>query len=78
MLSVAKQPHHHIRLNKEFHLDLMWWKIFAAEWNGTAIIIDSLNYDLMLTSDASGAWGCGAWFDTHWFQLEFPIPKTLQ
>ena len=35
LLSVAKQPHHHIRLNKEFRSDMMWWKVFAGQWNGT-------------------------------------------
>ena len=38
-LSVAKQPHHHIRLNAAFQSDLIWWKIFAANWNGVALII---------------------------------------
>jgi hypothetical protein len=23
----------------------------------------------MLTTDASGSWGCGAWHDNQWFQL---------
>lgn len=71
LLSVAKQPYHHIRLTKDFRSDLMWWKVFAAGWNGTAIIINPDAYDLVLTSDASGSWGCGAWFNKHWFQLEW-------
>jgi len=28
-LSMAKQPHHHIRLNAAFQSDLTWWQIFV-------------------------------------------------
>ena len=33
--SIAKQKHHHIRLNAEFRSDMMWWKIFcySMEWH---------------------------------------------
>ena len=71
MLSIAKQPHHHIRLNAEFRSDVKWWKAFAAHWNGAAIIAIPEESSLCLTSDASGSWGCGAWHATHWFQLEW-------
>ena len=27
--------------------------------------------DVQLTSDASGKWGYGAFYDTHWFQLQW-------
>ena len=27
--------------------------------------------DLTITSDASGSWGCGAFWGTHWFQLQW-------
>ena len=39
LLSVAKQPHHHIRLNHKFRSDLMWWKVFGSHWNGTSLLI---------------------------------------
>ena len=29
LLSMTKQPHHHIRLNNAFHSDLEWWRVFA-------------------------------------------------
>lgn len=68
LLSIAKRRHHHIRLNKEMRSDLLWWKVFAARWNGASLIIhDTTKY--VLTTDASGHWGCGAWHDTKWFQL---------
>ena len=28
--------------------------------------------DIIITSDASGKWGCGAFCDQKWFQLEWP------
>ena len=75
LLSITKQPHHHIRLNAEFRSDIKWWKAFAAHWNGAAILAIPEQYSLHLTSDASGFWGCGAWHATHWFQLEWS-PNT--
>ena len=72
LLSVAKQSHHHIRLNAEIRSDLLWWKMFASQWNGTAILVDPrITHDVIVTSDASGSWGCGAWCNSHWFQVEW-------
>ena len=34
LLSIAKQPHHHIRLNAEFRSDIKWWKAFAVQTTG--------------------------------------------
>ena len=68
--SVA-QPYHHIRLNKDFLSDLTWWNIFAKHWNGAALISGSHDNDIILTTDASGSWGCGAWCGTAWFQLQW-------
>lgn len=72
LLSIVKQRHHHIRLNAEFRSDMMWWKMFATCWNGTAIIIPKGPPDATITSDASGSWGCGAWYGSKWFQLQWP------
>lgn len=71
LLSVAKQRHHHIRLNKEFRSDLQWWKTFAPHWNGSSLIIHDKSPEQHVFSDASGTWGCGAWHGTRWFQLEW-------
>ena len=72
LLSMVKQPFHHIRLNKEFQADLLWWKTFATHWNGTALILDpNQPHPIVITSDASGSWGCGAWCDQQWFQLQW-------
>ena len=72
LLSIAKCPHHHVRLNHEFHSDLMWWKVFGSHWNGTALFIDPCStHPVVLTSDASGSRGCGAWCGSTWFQLQW-------
>ena len=77
--SIARQRHHHIRLNKEFKSDILWWKTFAAHWNGTSLIINNQNDRLEFTSDASGSWGCGAWHHREWFQLAWDDrSRTLQ
>lgn len=70
-LSIAKKPHQFIRLNKEFKSDMAWWATFAEGWNGTGIIIYSDKAQVVLTSDASGTWGCGAWSGQSWFQVEW-------
>ena len=71
LINTAKQPHHHIRLNNEFISDLTWWKIFAKHWNGSSLIPGSHVKDTVLTSDASGSWGCGAWCGSEWFHLQW-------
>ena len=64
---IPPQHHHHA----EFRADIRWWKAFAAVWNGAAILTILEQDCLSLVSDASGSWGCEAWHDTHWFQLEW-------
>ena len=71
LLAVAKQPHHRIRLNAEFKSDLMLWQTFATRWNGSSLFIPHGPADVTITSDASGSWGCGAWYGTRWFQLKW-------
>ena len=63
---------HPIRLNRLFRSDLTWWRLFAARWNGVSCLPPSSNLPrLQMASDASGSWGCGAWYATHWFQLQW-------
>ena len=67
--NTACRPHHHIRLNREFRADLAWWQLFLRSWNGVGLLGDyRLRHGHELTSDASGTWGCGAWYGTSWFQ----------
>ena len=66
---MTKKPHHHIRLNSTFRSDLEWWRIFATYWNGKGLINTAYEKEVLLTSDASGSCGCGAWSNSDWFQL---------
>ena len=62
-----------VRLNQSARSDLEWWFQFAKQWNGRAMIYrrqKELSQGT-LVSDASGSWGCGAYFQDKWFQLEW-------
>ena len=73
LLSHASSAHHHIRLSKHFRSDLAWWKVFAEQWNGVGLLPQQDEApSVCLTTDASGAWGCGGWTGSHWFQLQWP------
>lgn len=70
LLKGSKRSRHStIRLNREMRSDLLWWKTFAFSWNGASLIIHKGSKEHVLTSDASGHWGCGAWREAAWFQL---------
>ena len=70
--TVPKRLDHRVRLNREFRSDLEWWYQFLRKWNGVAIMRDTTNApDVVLTSDASGSWGCGAYSGASWFQLRW-------
>ena len=71
-MSIAKQPHHHVRLNTGFRSDLHWWAAFLPMWNGRSILPPATPAHT-LTSDASGTLGCGAVSDNgNYFQLRWP------
>ena len=74
LLCVAQKPFHHIRLNKEFKSDLLWWSTYVETWNGISLLglgsllVPSLN----VFSDASGGFGCGAVWGILWLQGHWP------
>ena len=72
---VAREPHHHIRLNRSFQSDLQWWSFFLPRWNGIGMMssLCRLLHSVMITSDASGGWGCGTFNSANqWFQAQWP------
>ena len=72
LMSTAKLPHHHLRLNSEFRSDLLWWASFLPLWNGRSIVPPEEPAHT-LTSDASGSWGCGAVTEaSEFFQVKWP------
>ena len=70
---LATQNHHHIRLDYGFRSDLHWWSLFLDRWNGVRILSSGSNtHKAVVTSDASGSWGCGAFLDDgRWFQISW-------
>lgn len=40
VLCRAHHPAHHLRLNRVFHKDLLWWRIFLSSWNGRSFLYD--------------------------------------
>ena len=73
LLAVAKRPHHHIRLSREARSDIEWWHQYAAKWNGISMLQSQTRErpHVVLTSDASGKWGCSTFWDRRWFQLKW-------
>ena len=73
LLSQVKSAHHHIRLNRHFRSDLAWWKVFSSGWNGVGLLPQRDEAPAVcLATDASGSWGCGGWYGSRWFQLQWP------
>lgn len=58
----------------------MWWFIFVEQWNGISLLWDiGLHVpDVMVYLDASGSWGCRAFYKCHWFQLEWHGPVNSE
>lgn len=76
MIDLSKRQVHldgHLRLNMEFRADLCWWATFLDTWNGVSVITALCRrpIDAKLTTDASGSWGCGAFFGERWFNLSW-------
>ena len=81
-LQVNCNMQHHIKLNAGARSELAWWHEFLEDWNGLSLLaaLGELKPTVVLTSDASGSWGCGAFWNTKWLQLAWSdtacLPKT--
>jgi hypothetical protein len=65
-----QQPHFHIRLNKESRLDIAAWLLCIEHFNGKTMLLKQIwisTNKLHLYTDAAGALGCGANFESEWF-----------
>ena len=58
----VKRLHHYVWLSWETRSDIEWWYQFTETWNGVSILRSQNQElpDIVITSDASGRWGCGA------------------
>ena len=72
--STPHSPHRRtlIRLNTGFRSDLLWWSTFVHHWNGISFLSNPSNLPVVeIATDASGTWGCGAWHQDLWFQVQW-------
>ena len=66
------KEHFFVRLNAECQADIEWWHSFVSAWNGVSMLRSArVNAapDVNVWSDASGGWGCGAFWQGQWFQI---------
>jgi hypothetical protein len=76
--SKTKKPFHLIRITKEIFNDLMIWKMFVDNLNGTSFILDDTwlsNFDIQLYTDSAGGIGkgCGCYLFGKWSILQWPV-----
>ena len=73
-----KKTFHLIRITKEIFNDLMIWKMFVENVNGTSFILDDTwlsNFDMQLFTDSAGGMGkgCGCYLFGKWSILQWPV-----
>ena len=73
---VTKHLDHHLHLNLSAQADIEWWWYFVSPWNGTSMLMAQQkdNPFIICTTDASGAWGYGAWCGQDWFHFQWVEP----
>ena len=75
LLSAFHNREHWIRLNNGIRSDLAWWGHFMESWNGISLMPGITPLATPLVSDASGSWGCGAYWGTRWFRWQWVGPS---
>ena len=75
--SLRKRAYDPIRITRDLRTDLAWWSIFLNQWQGTSLMWDHLHHhtEVIVYSDASGSWGCGALSAHSWIQHQW-LPET--
>ena len=69
--STVQDLDHWVHLNSGARAGLAWWHTFIGIWNGTSFMPSS-DPTIVIVSDASGSWGCGASYENLWFQMQWP------
>ena len=69
--TVVKNLDNFVRLNNLARSDILWWSVFATQWNGTSMLVrfDKANPQVSVTTDASGTW---AYEGSRWLQFKWP------
>ena len=78
-IDLSMIPHHldhYVRLSMDARSDIEWWAQYVESWNGIQMMraIKGAAPAAVMTSDASGGWGCGAYAGPHWFILKWAGP----
>ena len=79
LLRCFRRRDHPMHLNKEFELYLQWWHQFLLPCHGVTFWLFpglSPTVDLEVTSNAEGAGGYGAYYQTQWFNGLWPANKS--
>ncbi len=73
---VPRHLEHYVRLNAGARSDIEWWSRYASAWNGISMMhLPNLSTPTaVVTSDASGSWGCGAYSEMRWFMFPWSGP----
>ena len=74
-----REMHFHAQLNSEFCSDLCWWHTFLIDWNGRSLLCwddNNCTPNHLIRTDASGAWGCGSFWNGQWLQWCWPPEWT--
>ena len=70
-----RQLAQYVRLNAEARADLQWWSAFLEQWNGRGFFATlAAEPRFVVGTDASGSWGCGAVWASHWFCWAWSAP----
>ena len=79
IIKLNKNPQRLIWLNQAFHSDLAWWRLCLKAWNGTSMLstLAARDHDETITTDASESWGCGGFWQNHWFQQPWDSQEAL-
>jgi len=79
LLSGVSRAHHHVHLGVAARSDLLWWYTFMAQWNGIGMISHPRGTSVVIWSDASGSFSCGALCPalSRWFQLEWARTRAV-
>ena len=69
-----RDANHWIRPNRAAKADIVSWHTFVSSWNGVSMLWDQEKAApaIRVVSDASGSWGCGAYWLPLWFQIQWP------
>ena len=63
----VQEFNYYTRPSKEFRSDLYWWHILR-DWNKASFLSMPRVPEIVIQSDASGSWGCAAFWSGKWLQ----------